>query len=158
MKMGSISISIKNAGKQTDTKVPQPATATTTTIQENYEDYIFNEKDLDYYWRAFTNTLPKEETANAARMMNMKPHLLNDTDFEVAVDNDMVEKYMLQLKSQIENYLRENLHNRKINMQVRVSAPNEIVRAYSHVERFQMMSQKNPSLLKLKEELGLELS
>lgn len=43
-------------------------------------------------------------------------------------------------------------------MQVRVSAPNEIVRAYSHVERFQMMSQKNPSLLKLKEELGLELS
>ena len=57
-------------------------------------------------------------------MMNMKPHLLNDTDFEVAVDNDMVEKYMLQLKSQIENYLRENLHNRKINMQVRVSAPN----------------------------------
>ena len=70
----------------------------------------------------------------------------------------MVEKYMLQLKSQIENYLRENLHNRKINMQIRVSAPNEIVRAYSHVERFQMMSQKNPSLLKLKEELGLELS
>lgn len=158
MKMGSIGISIKNAGKQTETKTQQQATVTATATQENYEDYIFNEKDLDYYWRAFTNTLPKEETANAARMMNMKPHLLNDTDFEVAVDNDMVEKYMLQLKSQIENYLRENLHNRKINMQVRVSAPNEIVRAYSHVERFQMMSQKNPSLLKLKEELGLELS
>ena len=36
--------------------------------------------------------------------------------------------------------------------------PNENIRAYSHVERFQMMSQKNPKLLKLKEALGLELS
>ena len=43
-------------------------------------------------------------------------------------------------------------------MKVRVSAPNENVRAYSHLERFQMMSKKNPDLLKLKEELGLELA
>jgi DNA polymerase-3 subunit gamma/tau len=43
-------------------------------------------------------------------------------------------------------------------MTTRVSEANENVRAYSHVERFQMMSKKNPSLLKLKEALGLELS
>lgn len=54
--------------------------------------------------------------------------------------------------------LRERLHNRKITMTVRVSAPTENIRAYSHVERFQMMSKKNPNLLKLKEALGLELS
>ena len=43
-------------------------------------------------------------------------------------------------------------------MTVHVSAANENLRAYSHVERFQMMSKKNPSLLKLKEAFGLELS
>ena len=43
-------------------------------------------------------------------------------------------------------------------MTVRVSAPTENIRAYSHVERFQMMSKKNPNLLKLKEALGLESS
>ena len=43
-------------------------------------------------------------------------------------------------------------------MTVRVSAPTENIRAYSHVERFQMMSKKNPNLLKLKEPLGLELT
>ncbi|MDF1511581.1 hypothetical protein PZE06_26215, partial [Robertmurraya sp. DFI.2.37] len=96
--------------------------------------------------------------ANSARMMNMHPHLLNDTTFEVTVDNDMVEKYMVQLIPSVQNHLRERLHNRKITMTVRVSAPTENIRAYSHVERFQMMSKKNPNLLKLKEALGLELS
>lgn len=91
--------------------------------------------------------------------MNMHPHLLADQQtFEVAVDNDMVQKYMQQLAPKIEAHLQEKLHNRKIRMTTRVSEANENVRAYSHVERFQMMSKKNPSLLKLKEALGLELS
>lgn len=123
-----------------------------------YEDYIFNEKDLNYYWREFAANLPVEEKANSARMMNMHPKLLNDTTFEVLVDNEMVEKYMTQLVQAIQNHLRERLHNRKITMTIRVSAPTENIRAYSHVERFQMMSKKNPNLLKLKEALGLELS
>lgn len=70
----------------------------------------------------------------------------------------MVQKYMTNLGAGIEAHLRNKLHNRKIKMKVRVSAPNENVRAYSHLERFQMMSKKNPDLLKLKEELGLELA
>ena len=71
---------------------------------------------------------------------------------------DVLEKYMVQLIPSVQNHLRERLHNRKITMTVRVSAPTENIRAYSHVERFQMMSKKNPNLLKLKEALGLELS
>ena len=124
-----------------------------------YEDYIFNEKDLSYYWRDFaSNQLSKEEKANAARMMNMTPKLLNDTEFEVLVENEMVEKYMHQLLHKLHSYVMEQLHNRKITMKVRVSAPNEVVRAYSQSERFILMSKRNPKLLKLKELFGLELN
>ena len=90
--------------------------------------------------------------------MNMAPKLLNDTTFEVGVDNGMVEKYMNQLAPAIQNYLREKLHNRKITMKVRVFEAKEVVRAYSHVERFHLMSKKNPKLMRLKEVFGLELS
>ena len=70
-------------------------------------------------------------------MMNMQPQLLKDgVTFEVTVDNDIVQKYMQQLAPHIETHLRTQLHNRKIRMTVRVSAPNENIRAYSHVERF----------------------
>ena len=159
-KAGSLGISLRRALHEQQAAEKQEAKAASTAVQNDatYEDYIFNEKDLDYYWREFAAALPKEEKANSARMMNMHPHLLNDTTFEVTVDNDMVEKYMVQLIPSVQNHLRERLHNRKITMTVRVSAPTENIRAYSHVERFQMMSKKNPNLLKLKEALGLELS
>lgn len=158
-KAGTLGMSIRRPlHEQEDKKETKAAAAVASATSATYEDYMFNEKDLGYYWREFAAALPKEEKANSARMMNMTPKLLNDTTFEVVVDNGMVEKFMLQLIPSIQNHLRERLHNRKITMTVRVSEPTEIVRAYSHVERFQMMSKKNPNLLKLKEALGLELS
>ena len=160
IKPGQLGMSIRHRSTQTET--PQHATMQpikSMPLQAEYEDHIFNERDLSYYWREFAQQqLPVEEKANAARMMNIAPKLLNDTTFEVGVDNGMVEKYMNQLAPSIQNYLREKLHNRKITMTVRVFEAKEVVRAYSPVERFQLMSKKNPKLLKLKEVFGLELA
>ena len=160
MKAGTIGMSIRHrTNQQEESKTANTQTTPISTPQSDYyEDYIFNEKDLNYYWREFAQQLPVEEKANAARMMNITPKLLNDKVFEVGVDNGMVEKYMTQLLPEIQSYLREKLHNRKITMTVRVFEAKEIVRAYSPMERFQLMSQKNPKLLKLKEVFGLELS
>ena len=157
MKAGQIGMSIRH--RATQTEAPKVTTPTPTNNQQSsYEDYVVYEKDLNYYWREFAQRLPVEEKANASRMMNLQPKLLNDTTFEVGVDNSMVEKYMKQLLPNIQDYLREKLHNRKITMTVRVFEAKEVVRAYSQVERFQLMSKKNPKLMKLKEVFGLELS
>ena len=157
IKPGQIGISIRQRPAQQETAktvTPVPTAAT----QADYEDYIFNEKDLNYYWREFSQQqLPVEERANAARMMNIKPKLLNDTTFEVGVDNEMVAKYMNNLLPAIQAYLRDRLHNRKITMTVRVFEAKEVVRAYSHAERFVLMSKKNPKLLKMREVFNLEL-
>lgn len=161
MKAGSIGISIRHphAGQTPAQHQPTEKPAETAEPAEQWEDYIINERDLDYYWREFAARLPKEESANAGRMMNMHPHLMKDqTTFEIVVDNEMVQKYMQQLAPQIEQHLRRQLHNRRIKMALRVSAPGEQVRAYSHAERFAMMSKKNPKLLKLRDTFGLELS
>ena len=159
MKLGT-GISIRNYQTPEEKKTAvTPKNTETVSLQSDYEDYMFNEKDLNYYWREFAQQkLPIEEKANAARMMNMSPKLLDDTTFEVGVDNGMVEKYMNQLLPAIQAHLRERLHNRKITMKVRVFEAKEVVRAYSPVERFQLMSKKNPKLMKLKEVFGLELS
>ena len=159
MKLGT-GISIRNYQKQEEKK--QAATPTNreeTVYQEDYKDHIITEDNIRYYWREFAQQkLPIEEKANAARMMNMSPKLLDDTTFEVGVDNGMVEKYMNQLLPAIQNHLRERLHNRKITMKIRVFEAEEVIRAYSPVERFQLMIKKNPKLMKLKEVFGLELS
>lgn len=160
IKVGSIGMSMRRQPNSiiNTNKQSTPLTTTSNPIQEEYEDYVVYEKDLLYYWRDFASKLPKEESANAARMMNISPHLLNDTNFEIGVDNDMVAKYMTQLIPSIQKHLRESLHNRKITMTIRTLEKKEMVRAYSQAERFKLMSEKNPKLLKLKDVLGLELS
>lgn len=160
IKAGTIGMSMR---RQPITNIPtnKPAyspTSSGSSVQTEYEDYLVYEKDLIYYWREFASKLPKEESANAARMMNISPKLSNDTSFEVGVDNEMVAKYMTQLIPSIQKYLRECLHNRKITMTVRTLETKETIRAYSQTERFKLMSDKNSKLLKLKDILGLELA
>lgn len=160
VKMENLNTSIKH----TSTSRPDPETVRQTRpagvmSEAAEEDYIINEKDLDYYWRDFINYLPQQEAANAGRMRNIHPKLLNDrVTFEVVVDNEMVQKNMMRLASRIEDFLHQKLHNRKIKMTVRISEAGENVRAYSPQEKFQMMNRKNPSLQKFKEEFGLEFS
>ena len=160
IKAGTIGMSMRRqpVSSITPSTPTNASAAKTNQVQADYEDYVVYEKDLNYYWRDFASKLPKEENANAARMMNMAPKLLNDTTFEIGVDNEMVAKYMNQLIPTIQKYLRESLHNRKITMTIRILESKEILRAYSQVERFKLMSQKNPKLLKLREIFGLELS
>ena len=160
IKAGSIGMSMRRQPSSTITPKTQPnsPSAKPNPVQADYEDYVVYEKDLNYYWRDFASKLPKEEKANASRMMNIAPKLLDDTTFEIGVDNEMVAKYMHQLIPAIQKHLRESLHNRKITMTVRILESKEIVRAYSQAERFKLMSQKNPKLLKLREIFGLELS
>ncbi len=160
MKMGGLGVSIKQhpqTSASSTEKVAVTATTPTPAPQQPEEDYIFNERDVNYYWQEYAGQLPNEQVAIAKRMRHMHPTLLNDTTFEVTVDNDLIAKDFNALIPSIQNYLRTRLKNRKVTMTVRISAPDEKPHAYGRVEKFQMMAQKNEALLKLKDALGLEL-
>lgn len=160
MKMGGLGVSIKQHPQTSASSTEKVAVTTTTPTpvpQQPEEDYIFNERDVNYYWQEYAGQLPNEQVAIAKRMRHMHPTLLNDTTFEVTVDNDLIAKDFNALVPSIQNYLRTRLKNRKMTMTVRISAPDEKPHAYGRVEKFQMMAQKNEALLKLKDALGLEL-
>ena len=157
IKKEGLGISIKHAPK-TEVKEYAPVATTVSQVSENIEDYIFNERDVNYYWFEYAERLPQEQTALAGRMRGIRPKMVNDTTFEVVVDNEIVAGEFNAMISVIQDYMRSHLKNRKVTMSVRVSEPGEKVRAYSRVERFQVMAQKNHSLIELKEKFGLELS
>lgn len=154
---GQLSVSIRQPQKSNEAPSPKPIEQPAARAVPE-EDFIFNENDIRYYWIEFANHLPIEENATAGRMKNMRPKLLDSTTFEVVVENDFVSKKMQSMAPKIIRHMRTQLHNSKIEMTVRVIAPNEAKRAYGSVEQFQMMSAKNPILQKFKEALGLELN
>lgn len=157
MKMSGLGVSIKRPHTEEEQQktVADKVTAQPATLPE--EDYIINERDVNYYWQEYAGRMPKEQVAIAKRMQNMRVTLLNDTTFEAVVDNEIVAKEFTAMIPALQEYLRVRLKNRKVTMTVRISAPAEKVRAYGRVEKFQMMAQKNNALLQLKEEFGLEL-
>lgn len=155
MNKSSIGLSIKHPQK--DTEQQSTVAMNQAQAQAVEEDFIFNEKDLNYYWHEYAGRLPVEQKALAMRMQNMRVTLLDDTTFEVVVDNEMAAKDFTSLIPELQSYLRSRLRNRKVTMKVRVSEATENVRAFNRVEKFQMMAQKNNALMQLKEEFGLEL-
>ena len=156
MKMSSLGVSIKNP--QRDQATQNTATTHVPRVQQPEEDFIFNDRDLNYYWQEYAGQLPKEQDALTKRMQMLRPVLLNNsTTFEVVVDNEFAAKDFTALIPELQDYLRGRLKNSKVMMTVRVSEATETVRPVGRVEKFQMMAQKNQALMQLKDEFGLEL-
>jgi DNA polymerase-3 subunit gamma/tau len=169
MKRESLSISIKSGMAQAARDMQaahaaaapdaaQTAAAAAESAQPVVDDMMFNEKDLNYYWHLYAGQLPKDYVAFARRMQMIRPTLMKDGHtFEVLVDNELSAKDFNTMSSHIVEYLRKSLQNRQVVMTVRVSAPSETIRVVGRVEKFQLMAKKNPSLMRLKDALGLEL-
>ena len=155
MKMSGLGVSIKHPRGEEEKR--QVAVSATQQNVQPEEDFIFNEKDVNYYWQEYAGRLPQEQTALAKRMQVIHLTMLDTTTFEAVVENDIAAKEFTDLIPTLQGYLRKRLKNSKATMTVRVSAPTEKVRAYSRVEKFQLMAQKNNALMQLKEEFGLEL-
>ena len=156
MKMSSLGVSIKNP--QRDQVSQNAATTYVPKVQQPEEDFMFNDRDLNYYWQEYAGQLPKEQDALAKRMQMLRPALLNNsTTFEVVVDNEFAAKDFTALIPELQDYLRGRLKNSKVMMTVRVSEATETVRPVGRVEKFQMMAQKNQALMQQKDEFGLEL-
>ena len=156
MKMSSLGVSIKNP--QRDQTTQNTVTTHVPRVQQPEEDFIFNDRDLNYYWQEYAGQLPKEQDALTKRMQMLRPVLLNNsTTFEVVVDNEFAAKDFTALIPELQDYLRGRLKNSKVMMTVRVSEATETIRPVGRVEKFQMMAQKNQALMQLKDEFGLEL-
>ena len=158
MSLSSLGVSIKHPQRGQEEKNVQSVSSSTPSHAVQEEDLMFNERDLDYYWREYATQLPKEQDALSKRMLMLHPSLLkNSTTFEVVVDNEMAAKDFVALIPELQQYLSKRLKNRKVAMQVRVSEDSEAARPVGRVEKFQMMAQKNQALLLLKDTFGLEL-
>lgn len=108
-------------------------------------------------WKSYAEAI-SEEIHLKNTMLNCLPNLLDNTAFEVVVNNPVQEQTLLEQGTNILTTLKVKLRNTQIRMQVRVSIDNEKKLAYTPAEKFNLMLEENESLRKLKDEFGLELS
>jgi len=71
--------------------------------------------------------------------------------------NAVQENYMRAEKPELLGYLRRQLGDPAIDLQILVEAPSETSRPVTPLAKFKVLAEKNPALLKLREELDLDL-
>lgn len=159
LSINNLGVSIKHT--QTEKQAYKPAVPNPTIVAEpsptDDDCMLLTDQNVNYCWQEYAQRMPNEQIAIAKRMHAMHLTLLENSTFEAVVDNEIIAKEFETLAPDIQTYLRTRLRNRKATLNIRVSAPNEKVRAYSRVEKFQLMAQKNKDLLLLKDTFGLEL-
>lgn len=117
----------------------------------------FDEKMLSEAWLKFTETIPTEAVLIKTMQLCM-PRLVDKYTFEVTVENpDQIER-LNDKAPELLFFLKQQLQNSHITMQMRQSTREERKRVFSQLEKFEYMVKKNPKLLDLKDMFGLELA
>ena len=154
----SIHASINRTSSQATEKATDTVTQMPQTPQQVIlEDLPVSEEGLRICWKQFASSLPKEESAMAGRLMNIRPALKEGTNVIVTIDNKIVAQDLGTMKPSIEQYLRQQMQNQQINIQIVLEETLQTHRILSRVEQYQALEQRNPILRKLKESLELDL-
>lgn len=118
---------------------------------------LFTEKELTTAWKEYAANLNEEKLLQ--NTMNLyHPKMLSDTIFEVEVNTELNKQYLTDNSLSILLFLREKLQNGDITMTIKIAEGNAVKKALTSREIFDEMAQQNPSLQKLSDEFGLELS
>jgi len=123
-------------------------------------DRPLNIGELEVKWMSYAKSLPAEEKAFSARIIDLANNLniLDANRFEVLANNPSVEEQLQAYIPQIQSYLRRELGNKTLSMSVRLRKAEEKRRAYSRSEQLEELIKQNPALEKLKDTFKLELS
>ena len=115
----------------------------------------FTEEALIDAWKSYAENLTEEKLLQNTMILYL-PKKLNDTKFEVTVNTDINKEYIENNLRSILDWLQKKLQNDLIEMKIVISKTIVNKKAFTPQEIFQEMSQSNPALKDLTDELGLE--
>ena len=158
LKRPSFSIRGNNVVQCSSAQQGSAAQAQVTSEAAPLEDLPVAEDGVRICWKQFVATLPKEHSALAGRLQIIRPVLNPNLTITATTDNRMVAADITNMRPQIEAYLRHQLQNSKLTLNIVVEETLTIHHIYSRVEQYQILEKRYPALKKIKEVLDLDLS
>ncbi|MGB2683884.1 MAG: DNA polymerase III subunit gamma/tau [Olleya sp.] len=127
--------------------------------EENLPREPFNQDELTEVWNAFVHQIEKEGKFNLASILSIdKPTLAEDgfsikLTFPNATNKVEVERQSFDLMS----YLRKNLKNYDIALDITVNEELDTKYAYTPIEKYEKLKEKNPNLELLRKTFDLDV-
>lgn len=132
-------------GKPQDTAVLKPADA-------------FTGERLTDVWNNFATLIKKQgKDSMYSILTKRKPVLKNNFQVELIIENSVMETAFMTVKPDMMEYLCRELNNYSVEILVTVNKTLEQKIAYTNREKFLKLAEKNPLLLKMRQQLDLEV-
>ena len=141
--------------------MPKPAAApqATTEPQQAGQSHPFSQEQLADAWLKL-QSLPSFQSNERlqAVLSNIAPALTTMPVFKVILRNTYQEKDLNREKPAILQFLRRQLKNDDVRMEVEVNENDVQKVAYTPQEKFKLMAQKNPNILEFAQAFDLQFS
>jgi len=147
---GPLSISLRDMSKPKE----EAEENTEPTAPAEVPVKPFTLQELQGAWIGYAELLT-DQVHLRNTMINCKPEITGEFSFEIALHNQVQQDTLTAVAADIIQHLRQSLQNGEIEMSIRQTVDNEMNKAYTATEKFNLMNEGNPSLSKLKDEFDL---
>ena len=151
--MPRIMINNTQAGQQTATGAKQPDTA--TSVQRRLSP--FTPEQMLAAWNSYIKEHPSEKVI-VNTMRTALPARVDDTLYEIYVENVGQVEFIKVRQTEIVEYLRRQLGNDMVAIDVKVKESGPAPKFWSPREIVEDMVQRNPEVRNMIQELGLSLA
>ncbi len=117
----------------------------------------FTEKEFQSAWSEFTKKIDGEGKYNLLSHLTMSKPLLEGTSINLVYPNHTIKTEVERAQHDILSFIKDKLQNYDINLAITVNETAEKKYAYTPIEKYEKLIEKNPLLDTLRKELGLEL-
>lgn len=124
---------------------------------ENLPVTEFSEEKMQTVWNEYTTNIEREGKYNLLSHLTMGVPKLDGTIIHLEFPNQTIKTEVERAKYELLGFLRENLQNYEIDLDITVNETAEKRYAYTTREKFEKMKEKNPLIEKLRKEFDLDV-
>ena len=132
-----------------------------STIEENFDNHpkdTFTEKKLHVFWKEYPLILRKKGENNLASVIaSGLPVLIDNFVINYSVPSKLMKDEFLKGRPKFLGFLREKLNNYGVSIKVTVNETIEKKFAYTPLEKYNKLKEKNPLIEKLRQSFELDL-
>ena len=156
---------LKNVTKKTSSlslkSIQQKKTQKKTKPEQNFDNHpkdLFSQEDLIKCWKKYQSKMEKKGERNIASILAANsPKLLDKFSIQFELPNNMMKDQMQFVKPKLIGFLRKELNSYSIDIKLIVNETTQKKFAYTNLEKYNKLKEKNPLIEELKNKFKLDI-
>ena len=126
-------------------------------VHKDLPSELFSENEMIEVWNQYAKKIEKEGKYNLLSHLTMGVPKLKDNTIQLEFPNNTIKVEVERAKYELLTFLKESLQNFDIDLEIVVNETAEKKYAYTPIEKYEKLKEKNPMIDQLRKEFGLEI-